>query len=196
MPKYMYPLFQILVQKIVEPKVESLFAFDFNNDDFNKLFTDQVIESGKKYYEGKRIVFLENFNNIAYGVVRGESDYLVTIIHNDDVNELQLTCSCASNHFCKHMYATLCALKKMEYKKFYKIAFVNENVLENIKNFNYFLCIGIYEDFFIVVQDNNYSLLPILNDNKLNLKIVEDDDKNSLEKELNNYLDSHNIERN
>ena len=194
MPKYMYPMFQILVQKIVEPRLSSLFAFDFEKDDYKKLFNDAVIEKGENYYKDKRVVYLENFNNALYSVVRGESDYLVSIIHNDDVNELQLSCTCPADHFCKHMYAAIKAYKNKEVKKFYKIAYVNEDVLESIKNFNYFLCIGIYQDFFIVIQDDNYSLLPILNDNKLNMKIIEDDDKKSLEKELNKYLKFKNIE--
>ena len=194
MPKYIYPLFQIMVQKIVEPRLSSLFAFDFVNDDYKKLFNEAIIEKGENYYKDKRVVFLENFGNSLYSVVRGESDYLVTIIHNDDINELQLSCTCPCNYFCKHMYAAIKAYKNNEIKKFYKIAYVNDDVLESIKNFNYFLCIGIYQDFFIVVQDDNYSLLPILNDNKLSMKIVEDDDKKSLEKELNKYLKSKHIE--
>ena len=59
---------------------------------------------------------------------------------------------------------------------------------EKFELFN--LCIGIFKDYFIVVNSNNYTLdlIPILDNNKLNFKIIEDDDNHNLEIDLERFL--------
>ena len=138
-------------------------------------------------------MFIETINNITYSVVKGTQEYLVTINHHKDTNEMQLSCNCAYPSFCKHMYATILALQNKEEKKFYKITPVdnNKSLLDNIKDFNYFLCLGIVDDYFLVVDNNELHIVPILENNMVSAKIVEDDENKTLEHQLKEYLDIH-----
>ena len=194
MPKYMYSMFQIFIEKLVNPEINSLFAFDINKDNFDDLFDINTIKLGKKYLTDNKIMFIESENNITYAVVRDESDHLVSINYDDTKKEVEMSCTCENNHFCKHMYATLLAKKEGINKKFYKISFVDENMsmVENLKNFNYLLCSGIIDDYLIVVDINKFAFLPILDNGKMRFKIIEDDDKHTFEKTINKYMEDKN----
>ena len=193
MPKYMYSLFQILIERIIEPDINCAFNFDLKKDNIDKLFYDEIIEKGKKYYKEKRVKFLEKQNDCYNSVVSGTKDYLVSIIYKEDTKEIQMSCNCPCESFCKHIYATLLAIKNKEEHKFFKISHIDDdkNIIDNIKNFNYLLCVGIVDDYFVIVDNFDFAFIPILKDNKLLFKIVEDDGKKSLEKALNKYLRKH-----
>lgn len=196
MPKYLFPMFQITIEKLIDPKPNILFAFDYNKDNIDKLFDKKVIESGKKYYKDNRVNFIERseVDNYIYAVVRGTNYYLVSIFYNDDVKELLLNCNCDEQGFCKHMYAALEAYKNKDNKRFYKVAHVNEegNILEIVQNFKYVFCADIFDDCFVLVSNNTFILHPIIENNKVSFKIIEDDEKKTLEKKLKKYLKSIN----
>ncbi len=192
MPKTCYVYFQIMIEKLIKPEKNTVFAFDMKKGDIDSLFEPLIINQGKKYFDNN-ISFVERIDNITYAVIKDNQNYLTSINYNDVTKELQLGCTCEYNHFCKHMYAALLALKKKKKKKFYKISYVDnsKSIIDNLKNFNYFLCIGIIQDYFIVVIDYNLELLPILDNNKLNFKIIEDDKDHNLEIDLQKYLEKH-----
>ena len=193
MPKYMYQLFLITVEKIISPDINCVFNFDLEKDDFNRLFNKEVISQGKKYYKDERVIFLEKKDGIYNSVVYDSNNYLVSIIYKENTKEVQMTCNCQNESFCKHIYASLMAIKNNEEYKFFKIASIDDNksIIDNLQTFNYLLCVGIVDDYFVVIDNYDYAFIPILEDNKLLFKIVEDDDEKSLEKELNDYLKKH-----
>ena len=193
MPRYMYPLFQISIEKLIEPDTNCVFTFDIKKDNIDSLFNEDTIKLGKKYYKEDRVIFLEKKDEFYYGVVAGKQNYLVTIINKEDTKEVQMSCNCSHNTFCKHIYALLMSIKNNEEHKFYKIAYIDDdkNILDNLKTFNYLLCVGIVDDYFVVVDNFNFDFIPILSNNKLLFKIVEDDEKKTLEKKLNKYLKKH-----
>lgn len=190
MPRYLYPIFQIVVEKLIDPGKNCVFVFDLKKDKIDNIFDPVVISKGKEYYEHNKIVFIEKQDNTTYSVIKGTKDYVVSIISNNDTKEVQFTCDCEYPHLCKHIYATLLAMNKKEEKKFYKIAYVDsdKNIMDNIKNFSYFFCADIYEDYFVVIENNTFRLYPIIENNKLNFRIIEDDDKKYLERKLKAYL--------
>lgn len=193
MPRYMYTLYQIVIEKLIEPGINFVFAFDLKKNNIDTLFNEDIIKDGKKYYEDERIIFLEKQENEYKSVVKGSHKYLVSIINKEDTKEVQMTCNCPCDHFCKHIYATLLAINNNEEYKFFKIAHIdeNKNIIDNLKSFNYLLCAGIKDDYFVVIDNYDFAFVPILSDKKLMFKIVEDDDKKTLEKELNKYLEKH-----
>ena len=190
MPKYMYPLFQITVEKIIDPNTNCVFNFDLEKDNIDTLFNEEIIQRGKEYYKDKRVLFLEKQNVCYSSVVKGTQKYLVSIISKDDTKEVQMSCTCSCEGFCKHMYATLLAIKNKEEHKFYKIASFDDekNIIDVANNFNYLLCADIVDDSFVVIDNFDFAFIPILKDNKLTFKILEDDEKKTLEKKLNKYL--------
>jgi len=191
MPKYMFSMFQIFIEKLVNPEINALFAFDMNKDNIDDLFDTNTIKLGHKYIDDDKIMFIEQKNNITYSVVRDESDHLVTINYDDNKKEIEMSCTCESNHFCKHMYAALLASKDNMEKRFYKISFIDENqsMVENIQKFNYLLCSGIIDDYLIIVDINKFTFLPILDNGKMRFKIIEDDENHSLEKKIKKYME-------
>lgn len=193
MPRYIYPLFQIIIEKIIKPDTNCVFNFDFNNDNFDELFDKETIKIGKEYYKDSRIIFLEKETDFYKSVVCGSQNYLVSILIKDNTKEVQMSCNCPHDGFCKHIYATLLAIKNKEEYRYFKIAHVDDDkdLIDNLKNFNYLLCVGIVDDYFVVIDNFDFVYVPILKDGKLNFKIIEDDDKKTLEKQLNKYLKKH-----
>ncbi len=193
MPKYLFVEFQVLTQKLVNPNVNSIFIFDLNKDNIDDLFEDKIIERGKEYYKNNRVTYIEKQNDTTYAIVSGTQNYLTVVHYLDNTKEMQLSCTCDCNHFCKHMYATLLAMKDNVNYKFFKIAYIDDSksILDNIQNFNYFLCAGIYKDSFVIINNDNFEFIPILDNTILKFKIVEDDKNHTLEKELKEYLDKN-----
>lgn len=190
LPSYYRMYFKIMVERLIKPSKGYLFAFDYQNDNIDELFEKQIIARGKKYYEEDRILFLEKYNDFIYAVVQGSERYLISIIRNEKSNELQMSCNCECDFFCKHIYAAIMALKEKKEKKFFKIAPIDnkKTMLEKLKNFNYLLCVDIVGDSFVIIDDMEYKFADILFDKKLQFKIIEDDENKTLEKKLKAYL--------
>lgn len=195
-PRYQYSLFQILLEGLIEPDTNCVFKFDLEKDNIDNLFNKKDIISGKEIFDNKKVRFLEKVNNTYYSVISGKQEHLVSIINNYNNKEVQMSCNCFNQGFCKHIYATLLAIKNKKEKKFFKIAKINndKNVIDNLKEFNYYLCADIVEDYFVVVNNLEYLLLPILDNKTLAYKIIEDDENKTLEKKLNSYLKKHKID--
>ena len=194
MPKTMYFVYQILVEKLITPEPNYLFAFDLSKDNIDKLYDKEEIDKGKILKD--KVVNLESVKNSYYGVVKDKEEYLTTIVYDNDNKELQLSCTCGNNQFCRHTYAALLNIKNKELIRFKKIAYKNDNIdyFERLKNFEFILCYKIIDDYFLIVQNDELVLLPILDEkNTCPWEIVEDDSNKTLEKQLKKYLKSKNI---
>ena len=198
MPKYLHVEFQILIEKLIQPQKNTIFVRDNKKDNLDDLFDDKTIATGLALHKVGAVAYIEKTNNVTYSVVRAMENYLVSVYDLKETKEMQLSCTCQNHGFCEHMYAALTAMNNKEEKKFFKIAKVDDDksLLDNINNFEYFLCPGLFEGNFVVIQGDNYQLLPIIVNDKLQFKIVEDDKDKSLEKALKEYLKSINYKDN
>ena len=90
------------------------------------------------------------------------------------------------------MYLVIKAIRKNKTRKFYKILYINTkgNLLENSTNNKYILSSGTKDNYIEIINKyGELELVPLLdNDNKLNFKILEDDEKNSLSKEIKKII--------
>ena len=170
------------------------FDFDLFNDDLDKLFDYPIIERGKEYHKEGRVFFLEKIKDRYFAVVGGKNILYVVIIKYDDENKkTSVYCSCPCEYYCKHIYATIMAIRNNELRKFYKITHNSNdiNLLDRIMNFNFLLTIGIDDqgNNYLVIEDGQLKLLPVLNSNgKSEWIVLEDDDKDSLTKRLKEIL--------
>jgi|GEM_PF-4210858 len=194
MPKYLHVEFQILIEKLIKPQENTIFVFDEETQNIDDLFDEKTIATGLALHKVGAISFIEKQDNVTYATIKVIENHLVSIYDLKDTKEKQFSCTCGKHIFCEHIYAVLTAIKNNEEKKFFKIAKVDSDkpLLDNISNFEYFLCPGIFQGNFVVILGDNFQLLPILVDNKLQYKIVEDDKDKNLEHALTTYLESVN----
>lgn len=169
------------------------FNFDLFKDNIDTLFGNAVTEKGKKYYEEGRVFFLEKVKDRYYAVVGGKGLYVIIIKYDSDKKRMQVYCSCPCEFYCKHMYAVIMAIRNKQFRRFYKITnkFNNTNLLDKVMNFNFLLTIGIDDqgNNYLIIEDGELKLLPIINDKgKSDWIILEDDDKETLTKRLNEIL--------
>ena len=191
MPRFCFSFYQIMMEKLVRPEVNYIFNYDIKRDDVDQLFNTDVKKLGNKIYNSDFVFKLEKLNNTYYGIIKEDKEYLTEIVYNNDVKEMQMFCTCGCKSFCKHLYATVLAIKDNKEKIYYKIAYKDDSktLLDRIRNFEYFLCLGISEDYFIVIQKESLVALPILDkEHKSNWQIIEDDKEKNLEKKLKQYL--------
>lgn len=170
------------------------FEFDLFNDDIDKLFSYQICQRGKNYYEESKIKFLEKIDDRYFAVVEGTEKYLTIIKYNEEEKLMQVYCSCPCEFYCKHMYAVILAIRNNDFNRFYKIMYKNPNksLLERIMDFEYFLCLGVVEQNLEIINNyGEFELVPILDvDNKYNWEILEDSDDEKLMKQIKYFLDN------
>ena len=171
---------------------QDTFLFDLYNDNLNKIFNDKVIERGEKYYKDNKVCFLEKMDDKYYSVVIGTEKYLTVIKYNEKEKIMHVYCTCPCEFFCKHICAVICAIRDNKFKKFYKVIYINKevNLLENITNNKYLLCSGIEDDCLEIINKyGEIELVPILdNEDNINFKVLEDDEKNTLTKEIRKLI--------
>ena len=77
-------------------------------------------------------------------------------------------------------------------RRFYKIAHKNntKDLLEKVLSFDYYLCVGIVEDQLEIVNNNgSIEIVPIVDeDNNPIWDVLEDDENESLTKEIENII--------
>lgn len=199
MPKkyegFLFELLAKLTNSVEKYEYKNEFDFDlYDEEDLDKLFSYQIIQRGKKYYEENKIKFLEKVEDRFYAIVEGTEKYLVIIKYNEEERKMQVYCSCPCEFKCKHMYAVILAIRNKEYKRFYKIIYRNPNksLLERVMDFDYVLCTGVVEQNLEIV--NNYGeleLVPILDVNgQYNWQVLEDSEDEKLTKQIKYFLDN------
>ena len=192
---FMYELLAKLTGSTEKYEYKKEFEFDLFNDDINEIFRYPIVQRGKKYYEEDKIEFLEKIDNRYFSIVEGTKKYIVIVKYDEKEKKTQVYCSCPCEFYCKHICAVILAIRDNKFKRFYKIMYKNpnKNLLERIMDFEYFLCLGVVEQNFEII--NNYGeleLVPILDvNNKYNWEILEDSEDEKLMKQVKYFLDNN-----
>ena len=192
---FMYELLAKLTGSTEKYEYKEEFDFDLFNDDIDKLFRYQIAGRGKKYYEEDKVKFLEKIDDRYFAIVEGTEKYIVIVKYDEKEKKTQVYCSCPCEFYCKHIYAVILAIRDNNFKRFYKIMYKNpnKNLLERIMDFEYFLCLGVVEQNFEII--NNYGeleLVPILDvNNKYNWEVLEDSEDEKLMKQVKYFLDNN-----
>lgn len=192
---FMYELLAKLTGSTEKYEYKKEFEFDLFNDDINEIFRYPIVQRGKKYYEEDKIEFLEKIDNRYFAIVEGTEKYIVIVKYDEKEKKTQVYCSCPCEFYCKHICAVILTIRDNKFKRFYKIMYKNpnKNLLERIMDFEYFLCLGLVEQNFEII--NNYGeleLVPILDvNNKYNWEILEDSEDEKLMKQVKYFLDNN-----
>lgn len=189
---FLYEIISSLTGETNKYEYKKEFAFDLFNDDIDEIFDDRIIECGMEYYDDGSVLYLEKIDDRYFAVVEGTKDYLVIVKYNEEEKKLQLYCNCPCEFFCKHMYAVLESIRNNDMCRFYKIAHKNntKDLLEKVLSFDYYLCVGIVEDQLEIVNNNgSIEIVPIVDeDNNPIWDVLEDDENESLTKEIENII--------
>lgn len=166
-------------------------GLDFNlfEDKLENVFEYQIIERGKEYYKEGRVLFLEKIDERYFAVVGGKELYVVIIKYDSENNKTYVYCSCPCDYVCKHICAVVLSIRDKKFHKFYKITRVNDDMplMERLMNFNFMITIGIDDQGvnYLVIEDGQIKILPVLNKDGISeWKVLEDDSKNSLSERL------------
>ena len=163
--------------------------FDLIDGDDDKMFKPQVILSGTKYYEDDRVEFLEKIDDHYLAIVEGSIPYLVNI-RDDNDGYVFMWCSCKTSGYCKHIYATILAIRDKKFKPFYKVIYKgkDETLLEKVMASKFFLCFGIEGDqLLLITAESMIFKADIMVDGTKVFEVIEDDDDLSLSKALDKY---------
>lgn len=147
-------------------------TFDIFKDDLDKEFLNSLL---------LEVSYLEKINGKYFGIIQ---DKLIIIDYIGSKNILNLYCNCSYND--DYFYSCLLAIRNNNFKNFYKLM-----VVDNVSDFDksnviakYYLCYGIKNDCFKIIEGSDVSLMPIrkykeglvriIGDNHLELeKIIE-----------------------
>ena len=170
------------------------FDFDLFEGDIDKLFSNQICQRGKQYFEESRIRFLEKIDDRYFAVVDGTEKYLTIIKYDEKEKKMEVYCSCPCEFYCKHMYAVILAIRNNQFNHFYKIMYENpdKNMYEIVTEFEYFLCLGVVDKYLEIINHyGEFELVPILDENnKYNWLVLEDSEDEILTKQIKKYLDN------
>ncbi len=174
------------------------FAFDLYNDKLESIFKQHITIRGKRYYDEGRVEFLEPVNDRYFAVVDGATTkYLVVIKYNEKEKRLQVYCNCPCEFFCKHIYAVIQAIRHKDFRPFYKIKYKDnaDNYLDELLNFDYFLCAGLSKNnnLIIVSHDGELIYTNVFNkEGRRKWEVISDDNDLTLTLKIDNleYNDS------
>lgn len=191
---FLYELHAEIMDTKSRYEYHDCFKFDLYNDDIKKIFNDRVIKNGNKYYKDNSVEFLEKIDDKYYAIVKGTEKYLIVIKYDEEEKQMLLYCTCPCHFICKHIYAVIKAIREKRERNFYKVIYINKeiNIIDNATNYKHLLCSGVCDDCLEIINKyGEIELVPLLdNFNNLNFKILQDDDKNTLEKELKKIIKS------
>lgn len=162
--------------------------FDILSSDYEKLFKKHIITRGQKYYEDGRVKFLEKFEDRYLAIVENDSglEHLV-VLHQLEENKALLWCDCKCDFYCKHIYATLKALRKKKFINFYKVKYIggNESLLDKVTVGNFQICFGVKGDqIMLITSDGAIFPTNIIQKGKVAFEVIEDDDDCSISKKI------------
>lgn len=163
--------------------------YDIFNKNMKKLFLPNELLQGDKLYANERVTFLEKFEKNYFAIVDDRESHLV-IINDLGNNNYFMSCDCKNRKRCKHIYATILAIKKGNFIPFYKVKYVgkDETLLEKISYQNFYFCFGVDDDKLLIVTPDGYiASFPIVQNNKVVFEVIEDDDDLSLSKIIQEY---------
>jgi len=190
----LFEMLAALANNVERYEYKKEFKFDLFRGNIDKLFSPQICERGKKYHEESFVKFLEKIDDRYFAIVGEENKYLVIIKYNHKRRKMQVYCSCPCEFYCKHMYAVILAIRAKEFNRFYKIMYRNpdKDLFDRIMDFDYYLCIGIVEQNFLIINHyGEFELIPILDTyGRYNWEVLEDSEDEKLAKEIKYFLDN------
>lgn len=163
--------------------------FDLFNDDLKEIIEKKFIDSGKKIFDNNKVKFLEKLDDKYIAVIEDKTHHLVTI-NCVEKEYATLLCNCKDNCYCKHIVATILALRENKLNNFYKVKYIGrgETLLEKITIGSFYVCFGYQDDkLLLVTSDGNIFPVDIVQNGKVVFEVIEDDDECSLSKELKKY---------
>jgi len=163
--------------------------FDLYNGDDDAVFKSTVVLNGTKDYDDGRVEFLEKIDNHYLAIVEDFVPNLVNIREDED-GFVFLWCNCHNESYCRHIYATILAIRDKKFKPFYKVLYKgkDESLLEQVTEGKFFLCFGIEGDkLLLVTAESLIFRADIMVDGKKVFEVIEDDDDCSLSKALDRY---------
>lgn len=170
--------------------------FDLFKGQLDKIFEIPVLVRGTRYFDERRVLFLEKVGDRYFAVVNGNELYVVIIKYDEVSKDMQVYCSCPCDDFCKHVYAVIMAIREKQFKPFYKIMPKKTyfDMYDKLMDVNYVFSIGMVEDVVgILSDDGNIKWVNILDEeNNSKWIIVEDDDEKKFSKSMEKFLDSVN----
>ena len=173
-----------------EERFNSLKPFKFNlaKGDLSSIFRKMVITRGEKLYEENKVKFLEKVEDNYYlSIVEDDGIDYLTVIRLVDEKYVHMWCNCKCDYYCKHLYATIKAIREKKYINFYKVKYTGkeESLLEKVTISNYYLCFGIKNDKILLINDDG-TIFPcdIVQKGKVAFEVLEDDDDCTLSKQL------------
>ena len=164
------------------------FKFNLAKGDLSSIFRKMVITRGEKLYEENKVKFLEKVEDNYYlSIVEDDGIDYLTVIRLVDEKYVHMWCNCKCDYYCKHLYATIKAIREKKYINFYKVKYTGkeESLLEKVTISNYYLCFGIKNDKILLINDDG-TIFPcdIVQKGKVAFEVLEDDDDCTLSKQL------------
>ncbi|MBQ4031143.1 MAG: hypothetical protein II625_05260 [Bacilli bacterium] len=174
-----------------EERYNALKPIKFNllNGDDDAIFKSNVVLEGTKDFENERVEFLEKIDDHYLAIVEGRIPCLVNIREDDDGYTF-MWCNCNHVGYCKHIYATILAIREKQFKPFYKVIYngKDESLLDKVMSGRFFLCFGIEGDrLLLITSESMIFKADIVVDGKVVFEVIEDDDECSLSKALERY---------
>ena len=166
------------------------YKFDLFDSELTDVFSYEIIERGKEYYEKNRVFFLEKIKDTYYAIVGGTGLYVIEIKYDKNKKVMTTYCSCPCEFPCKHLVATILAIRNEHFRNFYKITH-KDTLLDKVMNFNCILSIGIDDqgNNYLILENGEIKLLPIKNKEGFSeWEILEDDSKGTLTNRLKEIL--------
>ena len=163
--------------------------FDLMNGDDDAIFKSSSVLDGTKCFENERVEFLEKIDNHYLAIVEDRNPCLVNIREDDDGYTF-MWCNCNHPGYCKHIYATILAIREKQIKPFYKVTYKgkDESLLDKVMSGKFFLCFGIEGDSLLLITSESMIFkADIVVDGKVVFEVIEDDDDCSLSKALERY---------
>lgn len=163
--------------------------FDILNGKYDELFTKEIIKEGTSYYKDSKVKFLEKIENKYIALVEGLVPSLVMI---QEVKEdfVTMLCTCKYDYYCKHIYATILAIRNEKYNNFYKVRYIGkeESLLEKITIGSFYMSCGINKDKIMLVTENGeIHFADLVQKGKVVFEVIEDDDDCTLSKQIKNF---------
>lgn len=174
-----------------EYNAKKAIKFNMLDDLKDDVFSAVVRRNGKKLFEEGKVKFLEKVDSRFLAVIDLPEPVLV-VLHQVNKEFVFFWCSCEKHLYCEHIYAALLALRKEQFKEFYKVAYRGNKrtLLDKIRDGIYYLCLGEKDGNLILVSENaELFLAPIIENRTCMFDVIEDDDECSLSKIINKYQD-------
>lgn len=194
LPHNLYSLFDELLARI-NNKVNNQdyledYEIDIMNCNLDDVYGSKISKDGESFYSKDKIKYLEKIGDEYYAYIDDNDEvYTVIITPDEKRGTTQIYCSCPGEYLCKHSNAVIRAIRDKKWNRFAKIVYMNPNVpaIERIEDFNYFLCVDVVDDKFVVINhEGKIDEIEIYDPGRVcNWKIISDTKDKMLKNKLN-----------